>query len=163
MGQNWEFLILLLDLPFPIYNALIWVLQICCEPEPTKQLNFLNKLVSEFGFVSSQNYTGHFVRRGCYVKPSARDPNMHISVQLESNGPDPAWAYQRVIVTLNQSRNRMKCLKQINWHWKEDGRSIFLFWDRSCPFSTMRRFEGDYYQSRAAFMETFASILESLD
>lgn len=137
MGQNWEFLVLLLDLPFAIFGALIWGLQICLEPEPTKQLNFLNKLVSEFGFVPSQNHTENSVRRGCYVKPSARDPNMYISVKLESSGPDPAWAYQRVIVTLNlnQIRSRTVCLKQINWHWKEDGRSIFLFWDRSCPLS----------------------------
>lgn len=143
MGQNWEFLILLLDLPFPIYNSLIWVLQICLEPEPTKQLNFLNKLVSEFGFVPSQNGTGNSVRRGCYVKSSPRDPNMRISVQLESNDFDPAWAYQRVIVTLNQIRSRTKYLKQINWHWKKDGSTIFLFWDRSCPFVAMRIFEGD--------------------
>lgn len=160
--MDWKFLILLLDLSFPIYNSLIWVLQICYESEPTKQLNFLNKLVSEFGFDSSQNDTGNSVRRGCYVKTSAQDPNMQISVILESSGPDPiAWAYQRVIVNLNQSPKG--CLKQINWHWKEDANPFFLFWDRSCPFFTMKRFKGDYYESRAAFMESFASILDSLD
>ena len=157
--QDWEFLILLLDLPFPVYNALIWVLQICCEPEPPKQLYFLNRLVSKLGFVSYQNEREMSVRRGYYIKPSARDPNIYISVELESGGPHPAGAYQVVRVMLNQSRTR--CLKQINWHWKEDSKPIFLFWDQSCPFGVMTIFEGDYYQSRAAFMNIFASILDS--
>lgn len=155
--MDWTFLVPLLHLPFPIYNSLIWVLQICCGPEPPKQLNFLNKLVSEFGFVS-----GSLVRRGCYIKPSARDPNMYISVKLKSSGPPWAspWAYQGVEVTLNQS-SRAGCLKQINWFWTVDTKPIFLFWDQSCPSATMRILEGDYYQSRAAFMNIFASILDS--
>lgn len=147
--MDWTFLVPLLDLPFPIYNVLRMALEE--NSERLKQINFIEQLVSCHGFSS-----GSFSKNSV-VRMSNNDFARRLEVVRSFFGE----TVSTVDVYLKNENDT--CLK-LEWNWTFNLDTYFMYWNpiQSPDGWSWRRFEGDYYQARAAFMDKFQSMLNSL-
>ena len=164
--MKWQFLVPLLDLTFPVYKTLIWVLCLGHEqdkPEIDKQLDFVNHLLSSGDFVHSVQPTS------TYIKRSTQNLDLYLGVNVNTNSDfvtstHPHF-YQWIRVTLVTMTGARRNVyhRQLEWRYEPDRGAWFMFWDANGPPTTaLTQFEGDYFQQRSAFMSQFQSLLNSL-
>lgn len=148
--MNWTFLVPLLDLPFPTYNVLRMALEEGSQ-ERSKQINFIEQLVRSHGFVNDNS-------RGQNVVVKMSDNDFASLLVYPSFFIEPV---SMVEVFLKNGNNTCFLLQ---WKWTAAEGTNFLYWNpiQSPDGWSWERYEGDYYQARAAFMDKFQSMLNSL-
>lgn len=163
--MNWQFLVPLLDLTFPVYKTLIWVLRLGHEygkSEVDKQLDFVNHLLTNCGFIVYSQTD----RR--YIKQSKHNLNLYMSAEINtnSNDPDIPGYYHHIGIKqfTHSGDGNVVFLYQLEWRYQDNRGGCFLFWDgeNQPPVLVLQPLRGDYYQSRSAFMTKFQSLLDSL-
>lgn len=150
--MNWTFLVPLLELPFPIYNVLRMALEDKSD-ERSKQINFMEQLVSRHGFFNDNINDQKIV-----VKISNHDFARRLKVVI------PSFFRETVSIVEVFLKNGNDTCFLLQWKWRADEGTNFLYWNpvQSPDGWSWKQCNGDYYQARAAFMDKFQSIINCL-
>ena len=164
--MNWHFLVPLLGLTFPVYKTLIWVLRRERDhgkSEIDKQLDFVNYLLSDCGFVAQP-----VLLHPTYIKQNLNNfLAVHVNTNSDYVQPGLPHHYQDIEVTRYSTLNDNKVVYfyQIDWRYQTDRGAWFMYWDatETPPSHYLEKYDaGDYSKSRSAFMSQFQSLLDSL-
>jgi hypothetical protein len=150
--MNLHYLVPLLDLPFTVYKAVVWSYR-RQGSEIDQQLRFVDYAISECGFV--------VVKPGKSFSRQKEDAIIDLTVRGNLRSARAAGDPFYHCLTLVYWCGR---LLKSEWRWSETGgdwrddygRTRFLFLDK-----TARDDQGDYNQSRAAFMDQFRAFVDS--